>query len=620
MIRINVSGDCEVLLGNLDFLAELGFENTADGAPLVFRRTEHGELRIERDEKSLIEYSNSAHVIRALLEWSKLTVGETKHIPVNFERIGPMLDVSRDAVMTPDALRNFLRRQARLGLDTCMLYMEDVYEVPEYPYFGYMRGRYSISELQALDNYAAGLGIELIPAIQTLAHLLLPLKWGFAKNIKDTDNILLVDEEETYKFIDHLLASIAKSFHGRKIHIGMDEAWTLGSGNYLRRNGYHTQFEIMTRHLRRVLALTDKYNFKPMIWSDMFFRANSDTADYYDEKVEFTQEMVDQVPDVELTYWDYYHHDTKDYERLLVQHQKLSDRISFAGGVWTWNGLAPNYGKTLATTVAGLEACKKYRITDIYATLWGDDGQETSIDTAWYGLALFAHYQFSDNPTLEGAAKDLSDLLGENAGDYIILSQFDEIPNITPGNPGAASPSKALLYQDLMMPMFDENFRGIDLVTHYGQLAEKLRKTDNVSLMYQFYIRLADFLTKKIPLSGEIRRAYEAHDTVAMARQIGKIQELIEMITDLKVSHWQLWRKNYRSFGWEVLDIRYGALRSRYETTISVLDEWIATLSRTIDTLDEKLLPYDNGMAFGDDVVANAYFGKIITPSELSGV
>ena len=78
-----------------------------------------------------------------------------------------------------------------------MLYMEDTYEIPEYPYFGHLRGRYTQVELKALDTYAQAVGVTLIPAIQTLAHLTNPLKWQFAGNIRDTEDILLVGEEET---------------------------------------------------------------------------------------------------------------------------------------------------------------------------------------------------------------------------------------------------------------------------------------------------------------------------------------------------------------------------------------------------------------------------------------
>ena len=104
-------------------------------------------------------------------------------------------DLSRNAVMTVKQLERFILLTSKMGLNRLMLYMEDTYEIPEYPYFGYFRGRYSAKELKEIDDFAFSLGIETIPCIQTLAHLKNTLKWGYAEKIKDTDDILLVGEE-----------------------------------------------------------------------------------------------------------------------------------------------------------------------------------------------------------------------------------------------------------------------------------------------------------------------------------------------------------------------------------------------------------------------------------------
>ena len=85
--------------------------------------------------------------------------------------LGVMIDMSRNAVMSMEGLQRFLPLLKKMGYNTVMLYTEDTYEVKDEPFFGYMRGRYSAKELCELDQYAASLGIELIPCIQTLAHL-----------------------------------------------------------------------------------------------------------------------------------------------------------------------------------------------------------------------------------------------------------------------------------------------------------------------------------------------------------------------------------------------------------------------------------------------------------------
>lgn len=75
---------------------------------------------------------------------------------------------------------------AVMGLNLLMMYTEDTFEVPEYPYFGYMRGRYSYDEMHSCNDYADIFGIEMMPCIQTLGHLTKALKWDYGLNIKDT--------------------------------------------------------------------------------------------------------------------------------------------------------------------------------------------------------------------------------------------------------------------------------------------------------------------------------------------------------------------------------------------------------------------------------------------------
>ena len=60
-------------------------------------------------------------------------------------------------------MKLMLRKMALMGMSVAMLYTEDTYEIPQQPYFGYLRGRYTQQQLRELDRYAADLGIELIP-------------------------------------------------------------------------------------------------------------------------------------------------------------------------------------------------------------------------------------------------------------------------------------------------------------------------------------------------------------------------------------------------------------------------------------------------------------------------
>lgn len=129
-----------------------------------------------------------------------------------YKHFGIMLDCSRNAVMKPSEIKNFIDVMVKMGYDTLQLYTEDTFEVKDEPYVGYLRGRFTGEELKDIDAYAKSKGVELIPCVQTLAHFSAMSRWGNEfSDIFDLFDILLIDEEETYKFIDRLFASCAET-------------------------------------------------------------------------------------------------------------------------------------------------------------------------------------------------------------------------------------------------------------------------------------------------------------------------------------------------------------------------------------------------------------------------
>lgn len=117
-----------------------------------------------------------------------------------FNTLGVMLDCSRNAVMSVEALKEYMLLLKKMGYNQIQLYTEDTYEVDGEEFFGYHRGRYTQKELKELDDYAYEHGIELVPCIQTLAHFTAALRWNRYGALMERDDILLVDDEKTYEF------------------------------------------------------------------------------------------------------------------------------------------------------------------------------------------------------------------------------------------------------------------------------------------------------------------------------------------------------------------------------------------------------------------------------------
>lgn len=351
------------------------------------------------------------------------TVQETRQL----EKSGAMFDCSRNAVLTVDAVKYFLRQMAVMGLNTLLLYTEDTYEVEGEPYFGYLRGRYSIAQLREIDDYAAALGVEFIPCIQTLAHMEQFLKWNAATPYRDTDEVLMVGQEETYALLERMLRSVSSAVRTRRIHIGMDEAHTLGLGRHLDKYGYHTRFELMQAHIGRVKAITDSLGLQPMMWGDMVFRMYVDGGGYYDPDVQLPDEARHLVPEgIDLIYWDYYHQEEAFYHTYIGWHKKLGHLPVFGGGICTWTGaMVQNYNHTVKATEAAMRACKAEGVQEAFACIWNDNGGECMYLSVLPGLVRYAEHMYQAAPDAAHMAERIRMFTGLEETAWASLCRLD---------------------------------------------------------------------------------------------------------------------------------------------------------------------------------------------------
>lgn len=603
-MRVAFAGDLDGLEAGIALLApDLGLEIGEGGVNLRVERVEEATLEVRREgHAGTIRYRERAHFFRGLglfVEASAaretFQITETPRFTMN----GPMLDVSQgNAVPTVATIRRLLRRMALMGLDTLMLYAEDSYEVAEQPYFGYMRGRYSQDDLRAIDDYAHSLGIEQVPCIQTLSHLRDVLKWNAYADVRDDDETLLVGAERTYEVIEQLIVAASAPVRTKRIHIGMDEAWHLGLGHYLEQNGYQSTFEIMNQHLARVMEIVRRHGLRPMIWSDMYFRAGSRTGDYYDLACEIPQSVIDDVPDgVQLVYWDYYHADEAFYADWIRRHRAFGAPPVFAGGVWTWNQVAVNYGWTFTTTNAALAACKREGVTEVLATIWGDDGTECDLEAAMLGLQLFAEHGFAETVGEDRLARRFAACTGGDADDFRAIGLLDEPPGVPAGNPGTANPSRYLLWQNVLLGMFDDIVRAHDPGNHYARLearmSEAAGRNGEFAPMFRFYAGIASVLALKADLGVRLVDAYRAGDRDAV-RDLAEatIPEVRARVSRLREAHRARWHALHQPFGWEVIDARYGGLLMALDTARSRAVAWLDGAIDAIPELEAPRLPY----------------------------
>ena len=515
-----------------------------------------------------------------------------------FTRLGAMFDCSRNAVLRPETVKEWIDELAPLGYTSLMLYMEDTYEVEEEPFFGYRRGRYTRQELQEIDRYAAAHHMEVIPCIQTLAHLATSLRWDEYAPHVDTGDILLVDDERVYTLIDRMFRSLAASFTGRLVNIGMDEAHMLGRGRYYDQHGDTDRFSILLRHLNRVAAIGKQYGFTLQMWSDMFFRL-ANGGEYYAEAGDRAAEIRAKIPDnVELIYWDYYSTDRAHYDQMNAAHKQLQESFWFAGGAWSWTGFAPHNVYSIEATRQAFASCRAHGVQNVFLTLWGDDGAECSKWTLLPTLYTAARLAAGEEDEAAIAA-GFAERYGLPMADMLAL----DLPDSCNGTPGRiVDGEKYLLFNDPLAGLLDFSLNGGE-GAGFAAAARRLephREDARFGYVFDTLYALCRVLEFKAELGVRTRKAYADGDRAAVVALLPDYDETLERLDDFYRAFRTQWYRENKPQGFEVQDARLGGLMLRLKNARQLLADYADGTVERLEELEEPVLPL-----FGADNVGN---------------
>lgn len=583
-----------------EILAQLPIEIDQKGIEITVMAG--GTFALSRTDSGVtVTYVREHQIYRALSMLADfLASGECEYAErSDYNLLSYMADMSRNAVYNMTTAKKMIRMLALCGYNSLMLYTEDTYEMPEYPYFGYMRGRFTKAELKELDDYADLFGMELIPCIQTLAHLNATLPWAEHQKLVDIDDIMLVGENnaETYRFIETMFKTCRECFRSRRINIGMDEAHNLGRGKFIDQYGYKPKAEIMIEHLRRVVEIAKKYDFEPMMWSDMFFRMQFD-GQYYVKEGNVKQEVIDLVPpEVTLIYWDYY---TTPKKREMFAHmvdchkQFQNNKIAFAGGVSKWYGFAPLNKFSIISTNIQMDICDEKGMRDVIVTAWGDSGADASQFSIMPSMLYYAERTYKNgDPGDEWMEKRCRQCFGIGYKELLLLDLPAEV-GMTDGN--CIQPSNYLLYNDPINGLMDTRMYPEQVASYYRSHTEALKPMTAHSewgYIYDTLYRLCDILTTKSDLSYRIRKAYQANDRAtlkAIAEQ--EIPVIVEKLDGFREALRKQWMTENRSFGFDVHDIRLGGLRNRMLSAKLIIEEYLEGKIERVEELECDRLPF----------------------------
>lgn len=606
--------DAELAQCAEEVLTQIGVETAVGGTPITAKQGENG-LRVSLQDGVLIEYQHKWEFFRGLsLAKRVIRSGEAIEEHPDFFRLGFFEDLSRGAVLTVDSLKEKIRYLAAMGYNAFTLYIEDIYEVPEYPYFGHQRGRYTKAELKEAVAYGKRFGVTLNPSMQVLGHLERPLIWPAFKDIRDSNAVLYVGKPEVYEFIDKLFKNLCECFESRHFYLNMDEAHTMGLGRRLDKEGYVPKPELLAIHMEHVGKLCEKHGIVPIIATDMFFRPFA--PGYYTDTGEVPQEVIDRVPEMyRIMYWDYYNCEKSEksaamFEHMLQQHKRFHNPLMFLGGAWKWMGFAPNNAFSLYSSDFHINGCIRHGIDDISVATFGDDGSEASMFSNLPTLVLYAEKLYKNTTEKVDIEEAFMDLFGLPLAAFLTLDCPNRIPD-GPDMPHSAekNPCKYLFYNDPL------NGRLTRLVkhsykAHFAECEEKLaawQDDPRFGYIFETLSALCRVLKNLATLPLELREAYAAGDKAQLEKLADSIPGIVSDLDAFTDTFRAQWLRENKMFGLETLELRYGGQRGRLVSTEKILRLYLAGKLERIEPLETPLL-YPNGKDAGEpDREVNTY-------------
>ena len=551
------------------------------GLELRFVRVKEAGLRVEKKDFGYeITYSVLSEAGRAV---GAVLAGLADAAPVKeyspMTSIGVMFDCSRNSVMTVERSKYWMRRLALLGFNWVMFYTKDAYELPGEDFFGYLRGRYTLEEFRAMDDYAAQLGIRVTGNIQTLAHLEPVLRWPAYGEMRDTASVMMVDCEKSYRLIGKMLDFYSSAFRDRRLHIGMDEAWDLGRGAYLTLHGYQDPADLFFKHIGKVSEMCRERGIRPMVWSDMFLRprAKHGHGDYYDPEMKIEESAHLSRPDnVDLVYWDYYHTDEQFYRKWINHHKKLGVTPIMASSVWISKCFWYKHELSKITFTPCIRACIREKVREIFFCMWEDDGGYCDRDSAQAGLAYAAELIYGQGNEVEEDKLALRFTAACKA-DYRLQVAASAINTPLKFETNTSD----FLWDDPLLGICWKYWWNrdpeilVDLQSKFAVLAEKLNAAvPGDAGDIEHLAAVATALSAKIDAQlklytgyfGKFRKVKIEDVLVATRASLSAMEALLE-------SYRRHWYKGSKTFGFEVMQIRLGGQCARHKELIMRLEE-----------------------------------------------
>lgn len=598
IIKIKYVGDTFFIKGLNELKDRFGFELSEDGKNVCANKCTEKIITVNSDgNNTTFTYYDNASFYRAFtIALQKLIEGGGQaQVKPLIHDLGTMQNCAY-TVINVETVKGLIRDHAIMGYNYIQLYTETTYEIPSEPYFGFKLNKYTQKELKELVEYSKIFGVEMIPCIQTLAHLSQLFNWGAFGDVHDIRDTLLVNYPRTYELIDKMLESVAECFDTEKINLGMDEGYFMGFGryNWFVDDSKPDRAMLFIDHVKKVMELAEKHGFKkPSIWFDNLFGMNY--KGYIDPPewlwTDFPEYIQKAFPNIRMIFWNYVIRDVNEFSRQVGYIRQLSKDVSFASMAHGYTSFAPeNYISAYLVDTAR-EGCLKNGIDDIMITWWGGKMSPYALNPAYYdfaerlcesqGIDVELRSKFLFGYTYkEFCELDSPNVIGKSAS-ALTAAEGNNLPFYALAN------DPLLGKLDMHVPVGCED--------EYKQKSLRMGELSKVDSPYAFIFdfekTLCELLSVRAELGLKIKDAYDKDDKAQLLKIAKGIPAIIKETEKFRKKYIEYYMTYSKAYGREAWDIKLGGACSRLRSVAEILKDYAKGKIKNIPELDEERLP-----------------------------
>ena len=328
----------------------------------------------------------------------------------------------------------------------------------------------------------------------------------------------------------------------------------------------------------------------------MYFSFSNPDQNYYDLEHTVPEAVQKKIPrNVQLIYWDYYHEDTATYEKMIQRHRDIGFEPVMGSGIWTWTRLWYDHEKTMKTAVPCIQACRKQKVSELFFTMWGDNGAYCNYDSSLTGIIFCADLAFGipvDDPHKETSRRFAA--ICQSSYEAHLVASGIEAKDEYAMNPALMiwdDPLLGILFDDCKRrnPEFD-----LKLSDRYDEMLRKLLpyQGDCFAGDFEHIINALQLLLLKLELRGALEAAYDRDDRIALRQiAVSLIPAVIAAVWEFDASFRRQWLKCAKPFGLEVIQARNATQAVRLEETALRIREYLDGTVASIEELDCRLSP-----------------------------